>query len=73
DGSGVDLLESFLKARSEQGSVVIIASHHVARVLELCTRAIILDQGTLTFDEPRRQPWDSFTNAFSAYLPGGDQ
>lgn len=73
DGSGVDLLESFLNAQSEQGSVVIIASHHVARVLDLCTRAIILDQGNLTFDEPRREPWDSFANAFGAFLPGSNR
>jgi heme ABC exporter ATP-binding subunit CcmA len=73
DGSGVDLLESFLKAQSEEGSAVIIASHHVARVLDLCSRAMILEQGKLIFDEPRRQPWDSFTRAFGAFMPGGRQ
>jgi heme exporter protein A len=73
DGGGVDLLESFLKAQSEQGSVVIIASHHVARVLDLCTRAIILEQGKLIFDETRREPWDSFARAFGAFTPGGNR
>jgi len=73
DGSGVDLLDSFLKAQSEQGSAVIVASHHVARVLDLCSRAMILEQGKLIFDEPRRQPWDSFTRAFGAFMPGGRQ
>jgi heme ABC exporter ATP-binding subunit CcmA len=71
DGKGVDLLESFLKAQCEKGSVVMIASHHVSRVLQLCTRALILHQGKLTFDEPRRQPWDSFQRAFSEFLPHG--
>jgi heme ABC exporter ATP-binding subunit CcmA len=70
DGSGIDLLEFFLRAQSEKGCVVIIASHHVARVLDLCSRALILDQGKIIFDEPRRQPWESFNRAFSAFLPG---
>jgi heme ABC exporter ATP-binding subunit CcmA len=69
DGSGIDLLESFLRAESQRGSVVIMASHHVARLLNLCTRALILDQGRLIFDEPRQQPWDSFARAFSEFLP----
>jgi len=72
DGSGVNLLESFLKARCSRGSVTIMASHHVARVLSLCTRAVILHQGKLTFDEPRQQPWDSFTRAFGEFLPRGE-
>jgi ABC-type multidrug transport system ATPase subunit len=70
DGGGVDLLESFLRAQSEQGSIIFIASHHIARVIDLCTRALILEQGKLLFDEPRREPWDSFTRAFAAFLPG---
>ena len=73
DGGGVDLLEGFLKAQSEQGSVVIIASHHVARVLGLCTRAMILEHGKLIFDETRREPWDSFARAFGAFMPGGNR
>jgi ABC-type multidrug transport system ATPase subunit len=73
DGGGVELLEKFLKAQSEDGCIVIIASHHIARVLDLCTRAIILEQGKLVFDEPRRQPWDSFNLAFQAFLPGARQ
>jgi heme exporter protein A len=73
DGGGVDLLEGFLKARSEDGCIVVVASHHIARVLDLCTRAIILEQGKIVFNEPRRHPWDSFTLAFSAFLPGARQ
>ena len=72
DGSGVDLLEDFLKAQCRKGSVVVIASHHISRVLQLCTRAVILHQGRLTFDEPRQQPWDSFQRAFGEFLPHGD-
>ena len=72
DGSGIDLLESFLKAQRHKGSVTIIASHHVARVLNLCTRAVILHQGRLTFNEARQQPWDSFAHAFGEFLPHGE-
>jgi heme ABC exporter ATP-binding subunit CcmA len=71
DGSGVDLLESFLREQSERGSIVIIASHHVARVIEFCSRAMILEQGKLIFDEARRHPWESFNRAFGAFMPGG--
>jgi heme ABC exporter ATP-binding subunit CcmA len=72
DGGGVALLESFLKIQSELGSVAVIASHHLARVLELCTRAMILEHGKLMFDEQRREPWDSFARAFGAFMPGGN-
>jgi heme ABC exporter ATP-binding subunit CcmA len=72
DGSGSNLLEAFLKAHCRKGNIVIMASHHVARVLTLCTRAVILHQGKLTFNEPRQQPWDSFTRAFGEFLPNGE-
>lgn len=72
DGSGVNLLEDFLKAQCKSGRIVIMASHHVGRVLQLCTRAIILHQGELTFNEPRQEPWESFDKAFGAYLPHGE-
>ena len=72
DGSGIDLLERFLKAHCRRGSVAVIASHHVSRVLELCDRALILHHGKLTFDEPRQQPWDSFDRAFGEFLPRGN-
>ena len=71
DGGGVDLLEGFLKSQCQKGSIVIVASHHISRVLQLCTRALILDQGKLAFDEMRRQPWDSFERAFADFLPRG--
>ena len=72
DGSGVNLLEDFLKAQCKSGRIVIMASHHVGRVLQICTRAIILHQGELTFNEPRQEPWESFNKAFGAYLPNGE-
>lgn len=72
DGSGINLLEAFLTAHCRKGNIVIMASHHVARVLTLCTRAVILHQGKLTFNEPRQHPWDSFTQAFGEFLPNGE-
>src|SRR2546429_653528 len=50
---------------------VMIAWHHISRVMQLCDRALILHQGKLTFAEPRQQPWDSFHRAFSEFLPRG--
>jgi heme exporter protein A len=72
DGSGVDLLESFLKAHCREGNIVIMASHHVSRVLKICNRAIILHQGRMTFNAPRQQPWPDFENAFGEFLPHGE-
>jgi len=71
DGSGVDLLEDFLKDQCAKGGIVVMASHHVSRVLDLCERAIILSQGRLTFNETKRQPWPSFDQAFREFLPHG--
>jgi heme exporter protein A len=71
DGGGINLLEAFLDSQCQKGSIVIVASHHISRVLQLCTRALILHQGKLIFDEPRRQPWDSFERAFADFLPHG--
>ncbi len=73
DGRGIDLLETFLKQQCAKGRIVVIASHHVSRVLDLCSRALILDQGRLKFDEPRQQPWDNFARAFSEFLPRGER
>ncbi len=72
DGSGVDLLEAFLKAHCRKGNIVIMASHHVSRVLKICNRAIILHQGRLTFNAPRQQPWPDFDKAFGEFLPHGE-
>jgi heme exporter protein A len=72
DGNGVNLLEEFLNNHCRKGNIVIMASHHVARALNLCTRAMILHQGRLTFDEPRQQPWESFKQAFGDFLPHGE-
>ena len=72
DGSGVDLLENFLKAHSRQGNIVIMASHYVSRVLKICNRAIILHQGRLTFNARRQQPWPDFDKAFGEFLPHGE-
>ena len=72
DGSGVDLLEEFLKAHCRKGNLVILASHHVSRVLKICSRVIILHQGRMTFNAPRQQPWPEFDKAFRDFLPHGD-
>lgn len=73
DGSGIDLLEKFLRHQAENGGIVIMASHHVSRALKLCRRALILKQGRLTFNEVKRQPWPSFDRAFGEFLPQGEK
>lgn len=71
DGNGVDLLERFLRGHCAKGHIVIVASHHVARVLDLCGRALILHQGRLQFDQLKQTPWPAFDQAFGDFLPRG--
>ena len=72
DDSGVDLLENFIKAHCRKGNIVIMASHHVSRVLKICNRAIILHKGQLMFNAPRQEPWPDFDKAFGELLPHGE-
>jgi len=73
DGSGVDRLESYLEGLCQRGGIAVMATHHVSRALSLCSRAIILHQGSLVFDEPRQEPWESFQRAFADFLPRGER
>jgi len=71
DGSGIDLLEAFLRRQCANGHIVIMASHHVARAVQLCSRVLLLHQGRLTFNEAKQSPWPSFDRAFGEFLPRG--
>lgn len=72
DGSGVDLLETYLRRLCRNGGIVVMATHHVPRALTLCSRALILHQGRVIFDEPRQEPWESFHRVFGEFLPRGE-
>jgi len=71
DGSGIDLLEGFLTQQCAKGNIVIMASHHVSRAVALCSRALVLHQGRLSFNEAKQSPWPSFDRAFADFLPRG--
>ena len=71
DSSGVDMLNRFLEALCAGGGIVVLATHDVPRVLERCSRAVILDRGRVVFDEPRQDPWGSFHAAFDTLGTGG--
>jgi len=73
DGKGVDLLESYLRKLCQNGGLVLMATHHVARTVEICSRAVILNQGRVIFDEPRREPWENLQRAFQEFLPRGER
>lgn len=73
DGSGVDLLEAYLERLRQSGGIVVMATHHVSRILTICSRALILHRGSLIFDEPRRDPWESFQRTFAEFLPRGEK
>ena len=73
DGNGVDLLEAYLMRLRQNGGIVMMATHHVSRILTICSRAIILRQGSLIFDEPRQEPWESFQRTFAEFLPRGEK
>ena len=73
DGSGVDLLEKFLRDQCARGHIVIMASHHVSRALNLCSRVVILHQGRMSFNQAKQSPWPSFEQALGEFLPHGDR
>jgi len=72
DGSGVVVLETFIKSICAAGGTVVVATHNVTRAIALCSRAIILHQGRILFDEARQEPWDSFYRAFADFFPRED-
>jgi len=72
DGSGVDVLETYLRGVCGGGGIVVMATHQVARVATLCSRAVILRKGRVIFDEARRAPWENFFRAVSELLPQGE-
>jgi heme ABC exporter ATP-binding subunit CcmA len=72
DGAGVELLEGYLQALCRSGGIVLIATHHIGRILKVCSRAFILQQGQLIFDERRQEPWESFRRTYAEFLPKGE-
>jgi ABC-type multidrug transport system ATPase subunit len=72
DGTGVDLLERYLTRVCREGGLVVIATHDVRRAAALCSRAIILKRGRVSFDEPKRPRWESFDAAVGDFLPRGE-
>lgn len=69
DGSGIELLETYLKSLCSAGGIAVVATHHIQRAIRLCSRAVILDRGKLVFDEFKREPWESFHRAFEPFTP----
>jgi lipopolysaccharide export system ATP-binding protein len=51
DPSGADALGKLLKELSEDGVAVVLADHHVAEALAICTRALLLLDGVIEVDE----------------------
>ncbi len=69
DGPGVDLLDDYLRGLCRSGGTVIVATHNVHRALAVCSRALILHHGRIIFNEPKKDPWESFHRAFAEFLP----
>ena len=66
DGRGIDLLEAFVAGMVRSQKTVMIATHQVPRVLNLCPRALILNQGKMVFDGACR---DATANLMDTLLP----
>ncbi|MDP6560016.1 MAG: heme ABC exporter ATP-binding protein CcmA [Candidatus Binatia bacterium] len=73
DGSGVDVLDDFLRDLCAARGIVILATHNAQRALSVCSRALILDRGRIIFDEPKQDPWENFHRAYAAFLPRNQQ
>jgi ABC-type multidrug transport system ATPase subunit len=50
DGSGVDLLEGFVRDSVAQGRTCLIATHQITRALKLTSRVLMLRHGRLVFN-----------------------
>ncbi len=72
DPPGVDMLNRFLESLCAGGGIVVLATHDVPRVLERCSRAVMLNRGRIVFDELRQDPWDSFHAAFDILASSQD-
>ncbi|MFC7054117.1 ABC transporter ATP-binding protein [Hansschlegelia quercus] len=64
DRAGRALLGRFLDASEAQGRAVILISHDLELVDDVCARAMVLADGRLAFDGPTGAVWDS--GAFEA-------
>ena len=73
DGSGVDLVESYLSRLCADGGIVVMATHNLQRALSLCSRAVVLHQGRVILDEPRSEPWEGLHRAMADFLPRGER
>jgi lipopolysaccharide export system ATP-binding protein len=52
DPSGAAKLGDLLRDLAEQGAAVLLADHHVAEALRVCTRALLLLDGTVAVSAP---------------------
>lgn len=61
DPAGFSFIDELLVELSEQGTTVVVASHHVDRARHLCQRALLLDQGQVRWTGPAQdidRAWD---------------
>ena len=62
DPSGFGFVDTLLRELSEQGTTVVVASHHVDRARHLCHRALLLDAGQIQWVGPSldvARAWDT--------------
>ena len=71
DGSGVDLLESFVSAQTQKRRAIIMATHQIPRASTLCSRALVLNQGRLVFDGRFQEATEKLGNLMGTLLPRG--
>lgn len=58
----LDKISEFQK----DGRTIILVTHNLSQVLDLCDRAILLDHGSLVFDGPAPQAVEEFRNILDA-------
>jgi lipopolysaccharide export system ATP-binding protein len=52
DPAGASMLGDLLRDLAKEGVAVLLADHHVAEALRVCTRAVLLLDGAVAVDEP---------------------
>lgn len=67
DPLGIRVLKQSIRDRAEQGAAIIVSSHLLALVEDLCTHLLVLDRGKTRFfgpiEEARRQLAETHENA----------
>ena len=60
DVAAKERIRRFIRQRNQAGATVLLTSHDLGDIQDICTRLVMLDQGAIVFDGPLRAITDRF-------------